>query len=241
MTILIDESERDRLGVYEVGDRAVILNHTVQVGGFVHGLKSLGGAYVFCSIETAKTILYQMPTQSTFILGHCRDRQDAYRVAQRLRAGQMKQIYPQESIFTRDEFSTRSRLHWMTTTKAGLALAFTACLGLVVGAVVTSQTLYAATVASQREYATLRAMGIPRWRMMLSVLAQSFWVGLAGIVLAIPISLGLAWLAESIGTHVRLPAEIIAPAAVVTLVMAIGSGLWALRSLQQVDPVHNIR
>jgi putative ABC transport system permease protein len=129
----------------------------------------------------------------------------------------------------------------MTTTKAGLGLAFTACLGLVVGAVVTSQTLYAATVASQREYATLRAMGIPRWRLMMSVLAQSFWVGLAGIVVAVPITLALAWLADAIGTHVRMPVEVVGPAGLVTLGMAIASGLWALRSLQRVDPAHNIR
>src|SRR5205814_8094454 len=57
---------------------------------------------------------------------------------------------------------------------------------LLVGAVVTSQTLYAATAASMKEYAVLRAMGIPRWRMALTVLAQSFWVGVAGVALAIP-------------------------------------------------------
>ncbi|HEV3144060.1 MAG TPA: ABC transporter permease [Gemmataceae bacterium] len=241
MSVLIDESERERLGVRQVGDQAVIMSHTVHVVGFVHGLKSLGGPYVFCSLETAKTIIYLIPEQSTFVLAHCRNHMDAARVAQRLRASQELQNYPSAAIFTSDEFSTRSRLHWMTTTKAGLALAFTACLGLIVGAVVTSQTLYAATLASQREYATLRAMGIPRWRLMLSVLAQSFWVGLAGIMVAVPITLALAWLADAIGTHVRMPAEVVAPAGLVTLAMAIASGLWALRSLQRVDPAHNIR
>ena len=59
-------------------------------------------------------------------------------------------------------------------------------LGLLVGAVVTSQTLYAATAASLKEYAVLRALGIPRWRMALSVLGQSFWIGLAGVVIAVP-------------------------------------------------------
>ncbi|HLW66826.1 MAG TPA: ABC transporter permease [Gemmataceae bacterium] len=239
MSVLIDESERDRLGIREVGEQAVIMDHTVQVVGFVHGLKSLGGPYVFCSLETARTIIYRIPDHSTFILAHCHNHNDAERVAKRLRSSQ--QIHPSAAIFTSDEFSTRSRLHWMTTTKAGLALAFTACLGLVVGGVVTSQTLYAATVASQREYATLRAMGIPRWRLMLSVLAQSFWVGLAGIIVAVPITLALAWLAGVIGTNVRMPVEIVGPAALVTLSMAIAAGLWALRSLQNVDPAHNIR
>ena len=46
------------------------------------------------------------------------------------------------------------------------------------------QTLYAATMASAREYATLLALGIPRWRMALTVLAQSFWVGFFGLLVA---------------------------------------------------------
>src|SRR5208282_104200 len=90
------------------------------------------------------------------------------------------------SAFTQEGFSRQSRMHWLTKTKAGIALGCAALLGLLVGAVVTSQTLYAATAASLREYAVLRALGIPRWRMALTVLAQSFWVGVAGIGLALP-------------------------------------------------------
>ena len=68
-------------------------------------------------------------------------------------------------------------MHWLTKTKAGIALGYAAALGLLVGAVVTYQTLSAATKASLREYAVLRALGIPRWRMALAVMSQSFWVG----------------------------------------------------------------
>ena len=65
-------------------------------------------------------------------------------------------------------------------------MGFTALLSLLVGLAITSQTLYAATVASLREYAVLRALGIPRRRMAGLVMAQSLWVGLAGIALALP-------------------------------------------------------
>src|SRR5207244_3345061 len=90
------------------------------------------------------------------------------------------------TVMTSDKFSTKSRLHWLTKTKAGIALGYTALLGLLVGAVVTSQTLYAATAASAKEYAILLAMGIPRRKVTLTVLVQSFWVGLFGILVAYP-------------------------------------------------------
>jgi putative ABC transport system permease protein len=97
------------------------------------------------------------------------------------------------------------------------------------------------TAASQREFATLRAMGIPGWRLKLNVLAQSFWVGLFGIMVAAPITLFLAEGANSLGTNVRLHPWIVIAAAAITMTMAIGSGLAALRSFQSVDPAHNIR
>jgi putative ABC transport system permease protein len=106
---------------------------------------------------------------------------------------------------------------------------------------VTSQTLYAATAASLREYSTLRAMGIPRWRLQLSVLEQSFWIGLFGILVAVPITLILSQAAASIGTQVLLHPYVISLAVFVTMVMALASGLAALRSFQNVDPAHNLR
>ena len=145
------------------------------------------------------------------------------------------------AAFTAEDFSTQTRIHWLITTKAGITVGFTALLGLLVGAVVTSQTLYAATAASQREFATLRAMGIPRWRLKFNVLVQSWWVGLFGIILAAPIAMLLAEGANLIGTSVRLHPLILALAAGVTMSMAMGSGLAALRSFQRVDPAHNIR
>ncbi len=132
-------------------------------------------------------------------------------------------------------------MHWLTTTNSGIAIGFTALLGLLVGSVVTSQTLYAATAASQREYATMRAMGIPRWRLKLVVLGQSFWVGLLGILFAVPVTLILVEVASRLGTQVRLHPLVIGIAAAITMLMAIGSGLAALRSFQGVDPAHNIR
>lgn len=234
-TVAVDESELGRLNVSGVGDYADVLGIRVKVVGLVRGYKSLGGPYVFCSNETARLLLKYFPGEASYIVAKCATEEDAQRVAHRL------QSYVQMSAFTADDFSWRSRIHWLTTTKAGIALGFTALLGLLVGAVVTSQTLYAATVASLREYSTLRAMGIPRWRLQLSVLEQSFWVGLFGILIAIPVSLLLAQAAGSLGTQVRLHPIVISVAVVVTMLMAIASGLAALRSFQNVDPAHNLR
>jgi putative ABC transport system permease protein len=233
--VAVDDSELGRLGIHGIGDIAEVYGVRVRVVGLVQGYKSLGGPYVFCSLETARALLHYQSDEVTYLVAKTRNPEDAVKVAARMAA------YPRLAAFTADEFSTQSRIHWLITTKAGLTVAFTALLGLLVGAVVTSQTLYAATAASQREFATLRAMGIPRWRLKISVLVQSFWVGLFGIIIAAPISILLAEVANLMGTAVRLHPIIVAVSAAVTMSMAIGSGLAALRSFQNVDPAHNIR
>ncbi|MBY0457538.1 MAG: ABC transporter permease [Gemmataceae bacterium] len=235
LSVAIDESEFARLGVSRVGETAEITGVRVRVVGVVRDCKSLGGPYLFCSLETARVLLQYQPGEVTYLVAKCRNAEDAPAVVRRMHS------YAQLSAFTADQFSARSRLHWLTTTKAGVAIGFTALLGLLVGAVVTSQTLYAATAASQREFATLRAMGIPKWRLKLSVLVQSFWVGLFGIILAAPVTYALAAGANALGTAVRLHPSVLAGAAGVTMCMALLSGLAALRSFQGVDPAHNIR
>jgi putative ABC transport system permease protein len=233
--IAVDESELGRLGLKGVGDTAEITGHRVRVVALLRGLKSMAGPYVFCSIRTARPLLRMREDQTTFLLARCKNPEDAPRIVDRLRQ------YGNMSAFVSSEFSFRSRLHWLTKTKAGIALGYAALLGLMVGGVVTSQTLYAATAASLREFAVLRALGIPRWRMALMVVMQSFWVGLFGCVLAFPTSFALAEVADIMGAKVMLPPWLLAAAGVVTMAMALGSGLAALRSLRLIEPAILLR
>jgi putative ABC transport system permease protein len=233
--IVVDEAELDRLGIQGVGDFAEIFGARVRVVGLVHGLKSIAGPYVFCSINTARPLLRLGPDQTTYILARCRNPADAPVVVERLRG------YGNMSAYCTDEFSLRTRMHWLTKTKAGIALGCAALLGLLVGAVVTSQTLYAATAASLREYAVLQALGIPRWRMSATVLAQSFWIGVIGIGFAVPVVYGLSRAADTLGAKMQLPSWLLGGAVAVTLVMALASGLAGLRSLRLVEPATLLR
>jgi putative ABC transport system permease protein len=234
--IIIDESEFGRLGIKQVGEYAEISKQRVRVVDTVRGMKSLAGPYIFCSIETARPRLSLDADQTMFLLARCRSPEDAQKVVELL-----KPYGTKLSAFTSASFSLHSRLHWLTKTKAGIALGLAAALGLLVGAVVTSQTLYAATAAQLREYAVLRAMGIPRWRMALTVLAQSFWVGVAGVTLAVPTVLLLGELGNEVGAKVQLPWWLLTFSVSLTMAMSLLSGLAALRSLRLIEPVNLLR
>jgi putative ABC transport system permease protein len=239
-SIIVDESDLKRLGYEDNPDGKMKINgKEVRLVGTVKGLKSLAAPWVFCSLYTARHLLgFLLPADHvTYLLARCDSPARAKQVAAELRA----QYGSDMGAYTAEEFSYESRKYWLFRTKAGIAIGYAAFLGLIVGAVITAQTLYSATTANAKEFAILLALGIPRWRISLMVLAQSFWVGIIGVALAYPMCQGLRYAARQVGADVDLRWEVLLGTAIVTVGMALVSGLAALRSVRQIEPMSLLR
>ncbi len=233
-TVVVDEGDLEKLGLKRgVGEVAEIGQHQVRVVDLVHGFQAMTAPYVFCSLRTARMLLpifQQQPYLMSYGLARCRSPQEVPALVARLRA-----TYPEMGVYSSEEFSRRTQLYWLFRSKAGTSMICTVILALLVGVVVTSQTLYSATIASLREYAVLTAMGIPTWRLMGLVMSQSFWIGLLGVVLALPTSLALSQAATFLETKVVLPEWLLGMTAGLTMLMALFSGTASLRSLRLVE------
>lgn len=233
--IVVDRSELAKLGNPKLGESCQIGFQRTRLVGIVEGLGGLQGPYIFCSLQTARQLLRLPNDQTIFVLAKCKDPQDVSKVVGRLNPN------PEMSVLTASAFSLRSRMHWLMKTNSGVAMAFAAVLGLLVGAVVTRQSLYSATVASIREYAVLRALGIPRWRMAFNLAMLAFWVGLMGVALALPLLFLLYHLAMLFSIPLSLPWWLLLSAVLVTWLIAIVAGLTTLNALQQVEPIILLR
>jgi putative ABC transport system permease protein len=237
--VVVDESDVGRLGLSSPDGVPKINGKRVHVVGTVKGLKSLAAPWVFCSLHTARQVLGPLlpADHVTYFLARCDPPGRAREVVAELR----EQYGADMVAYTAEEFSFQSRWYWLTRTKAGLAIGYAAFLGLLVGLVITAQTLYSATAASAKEFAILLALGIPRWRISLMVLAQSFWVGVIGIGLALPFCLGLRALAAQFAIDVDLRWEVLGGTAGITVGMALVAGTLALRSVRQIEPMSLLR
>jgi putative ABC transport system permease protein len=233
--IAVDQKDLETLGLEREGDHVEVAGHRVRLVGITHDSQGILASYLYCSLRTARLLLHLGDDEVTYVLGRCRRPADVPVVLARLRS------YSNMTAYSRDEFSLRTRLYWLYKTKAGIALGCAALLGLIVGAVVTSQTLYAATIASLRQFAVLDALGIPGWRMAGLVLTQSFWVGVLGVGLGLAVTIGLAWGVQALGGRILLPAWLLLLTGSLTLATALLSGLFAMRSLRQVEPVSLLR
>ncbi|MFO0880066.1 MAG: ABC transporter permease [Gemmataceae bacterium] len=206
----------------------------VEIAALIQGPTKAAGLMpgLICSLRTAHRLLPSLRSdQATYLIARCHDPADAERVARRLRAR-----YPDMAAYTRAEMALRTQQYWLTKTRAGLVLAFSAILGLLVGAVITSQTFYSATAAAWREFSVLRALGIPARHVVGLLLIQALLVGALGILAAWPFTLLLVEIGIRYNVQAVLPLWLVAAVAVVTLGTAMLAGLVALRSLQLVEP-----
>jgi putative ABC transport system permease protein len=73
------------------------------------------------------------------------------------------------------------------------------------------------------------------------VLAQSWWVGVFGVLVSLPVVWLLAQAAAAGGAQVILRWEVLSGAAVVTVGTALMSGMFALRSVRRIQPMDLLR
>jgi putative ABC transport system permease protein len=236
--VLVDVADLGKLGV-GVGDSAEINGRRVRVAGTVDGLRAIGGANVVTSLHTARRLdLLPAGDAAVYLLVALTDPARAAAVRDALQPRGADRRY---SVWTAEELAAQSERYWLFESGAGMGFLFSTALGLIVGVVITSQTLMAAIMASLREYAALRALGVSLRSLAAIVLAQAFWVGVAAI--AVSTLAAAAVLAVAAGAHVAVVVTPWLAALTVALLFIISaaSGLYALRTLAAGDPATLLR
>ncbi len=236
--VLVDEADLDKLGV-KVGDDAELAGKRVRVAATVNGIRSMGGANVLTSLSTARSIdPYLRGDTTDYFLVRLKDPEHAESVRDALKpSGSFKPF----EVWTSEEFSIQSQLYWLFESGAGSGFLFSSALGLLVGIVITSQTLMGAIVAALREYATLRALGVSTHSLRAVVVEQSFWVGLLGLIITGLIGALLVVLARAAHIALEVPMWGCIATGILVLSIALLSGLSALRALNQAEPFTLLR
>lgn len=224
-TVVVDESTLD-----DLGRTAEVNGQPVRVVGVVKNCTGMNIPYVLCSLATARQLTGQ---NTTYLVLRCSNAQEA--------AQNLRRHYPGLSVFTASEFSYRTRLYWLTKTNGGMATLLIALVSLIVGSVITAQSLFAATTASIREYTLLVALGIPRRRIGRFIMAQAGGVGVLGILLAIPITVLIRGVGMLVGLPFLFPWPLALSVLTISCLMALVAGLLTLRTLGMMQPSDYLR
>ena len=141
------------------------------------------------------------------------------------------------AVLTKDEFMAREVSYWRTSTPIGFVFAFGTVMGLVVGAIIVYQILFADITDHLAEYATLKAIGYSNAYLVGVVFMEASVLALIGYLPGLAVS---AWLYRLTRNATMLPLAVTpARSAMVlglTLAMCWASGLIAIRKLGAADP-----
>lgn len=231
-SVFIDEIYRPRLGDPHVGDVVEIQGRRARIAGYTRGILSFTVTpYVFTRFKAAQDYTVLREDETVYLLVKAEPGVDVEALRQRLAAR-----LPSVDILTAEEFSQRTRMFWMFTTGAGLAVLLAAVLGLVVGVVIVAQTIYATTMDHIREYATLKAMGADNWYLYKVIVQQAVISALLGYPLGITIALLVIRATKESGAAILLPPAMVAGMLGVTLVMCVSAAMFSIRKMTRLDP-----
>ncbi len=230
--IVIDDLYAKKLGIDRLGETVEINGHRVRVAGFTSGIRAFTQSpYIFAALKTAQTLADFPADRSTYVLVKASKDADFSRLDAELR-----DRFPDLEILSASAFSWRTRGYWLLTTGAGVALVIAGVLGLVVGIVIVTQTLYAATVERLPEYATLRAMGADNAYLHRVILKQSTFGAVLGYGLGMIITGIVMVMARDSVAALLLPWPVVLALAVVTFLMCSGGAVISIRKVLRIDP-----
>jgi putative ABC transport system permease protein len=231
-TIMVDELYREKLGIRHLGQVVEISGRRAQVVGFTRGIRSFTQSpYVFASTQTALDYSRVRSDQTKYVLVDLTPGVDGNAVK-----ADLARHIPDVEVRTADEFSRLTQIYWMFTTGAGLALLVGAALGLIVGIVVVSQTLYATTVDHIAEFGTLRAIGGSNRYIYGIIIRQALLSAVAGYVCGLAVTCGILYAARDAGPAILVPSWMMGGMFAVTLAMCASAAIISIARVTRVDP-----
>jgi putative ABC transport system permease protein len=235
--VIVDESSFSKLGKMAIGDFREIMNKRVRVVGVCRGARRITTAPVlFTSYKTAQELTPWMEGQTVFVLVKVKPGRDVLDVKARL-----KEIMDLEDVYTSEEFSWITQKYWTFNTGMGVGFGFTILMGILVGAVVVSQTIYGATVEHLKEFGTLKALGADNRTVYGIIIKQAVVSGLFGYMLGGAINFVVVHFYRQTGQIVIQPWWLFLIDLVLTLVACIAASLISVRKAMQVDPMEVFR
>lgn len=249
---IIDKTGLDGIHLKTLGEVGEINNIGAKLVGFTQGTQSIiFGTLMFTSLETANTYrnyggqTTDAPTnvgtsaknptstdQINFVLVQAKPGQNIGKLKRDL-----EQALPDTRAYTRQEMSKITQVYWQERSGIGFILGLGAVVGVVVGAVVVSQILYASVTDHIKEFGTLKAMGASDWFIYNVIIEQAIWMAILGYLPGIALCLGVAaWTSTAQGIVILITPISAATVFGITVLMCVSSAVFAIQKVTRVDP-----
>ncbi len=235
--VVIDKTAQARLGTH-LGAEASLNGKTVTVRGLLENYPNVDQPTVYMSRDTMRLLgMGPKDGKTGPLMVRIRHPAQVQSVVDQLNATS----HGAYRAWTKEALSKANESALMGEQIIGIFLGFSLFLGLLIGVGITSQTLRGAVLASIKEFASLRALGVSMRSLSMIVLELSVWVGVAGLVATALFTFGVYTLASKFGMPMGFPMKWVVTVAILLTVISILSGLLSLGVLKKSQPADLLR
>ena len=235
--VVIDKTAQARLGTH-LGATATLSGKTVHVRALLENYPNVDQPTVYMSRDTLRLLGMGPKNGKTGpLMVRIKDPTQVQTVVDQLNAGS----HGAYKAWTRDALSKANEGALMGEQIIGIFLGFSLFLGLLIGVGITSQTLRGAILASIKEFASLRALGVSMGSLSMIVLELSVWVGVAGLIATALFTFGVYLLASKFGMPMGFPIPWVITVTILLTVISILSGILSLGVLKKSQPADLLR
>lgn len=229
---LIDDTVAGELGL-EIDDRVRVLGGDLRISGITANATSIANTTVFVGASTFADL--RGPAISYVLVGGANSSADDALV------GRLRAALGDVTVQTREEFARQEGR--LVADMAADVMRIMSFIGFAIALAVVGLTLVTATLARQREFGVLKAIGVAPRRLGAVVLAQAGWTVAAAVVLAVSITLlvgaGVDRATPNLTVVLTAP-SLLRTALGATIVGALGA-VVPLRRVAKVDPATAFR
>jgi putative ABC transport system permease protein len=229
-TIIVDDLALRGINHAQLGDIVELNEREMRIVGVTHGNKSFSYAYVYVNFQTFEDIAGTAEHYS-FVAVQLESEADRGRIAR-----QLMQASSKVTVSTAREFRLATM---MALIAQGVGMIFVIVfVGVAVGMLIITLTMYTATMERLRDFAILKALGATRWKVWTIVLEQAIIEATVSFGIGLAASLGADRFVETVsGIRGRFPVPMVAGSFAVMVVLAIVGSLVSIRKATGVDPV----
>jgi putative ABC transport system permease protein len=235
--VILDKTAQARLGTH-LGAAATLNSKTVHVRGLLENYPNVDQPTVYMSRDTMRLLGMGPKNGKTGpLMVRIKDPLQVNTVVAQLNAVS----HGAYRAWTKTDLAKANEKALMGEQIIGIFLGFSLFLGLLIGVGITSQTLRGAILASIKEFASLRALGVSMRSLSAIVLELALWVGIAGLIATALFTFGVYLLASNFGMPMGFPMPWVITVAILLTVISILSGLFSLGVLKKSQPADLLR
>lgn len=232
--VFLDDYSTKRFGPFQVGDYREYRGKRLKIiGRSAEALSFTTSPITIMDYHLAQDVdPQQLRAKSSFILVKLQPGADAETVK-----AAIQERLPFNDVYTKKEWSRKSRAYWIRSTGLGFNMFLTIFLGGLVGLVIVAQTLYASTMEHLREYGTVKAIGGSNGDIYRIIAKQAIFAAIVGYFIGlIPTAIVKPILKQSADLNLVMTPTLGVLIFIGTVLMCLSASMISFHKVASIDP-----